>query len=357
MWHHEISSDRKQRTKERIKKMEKENQEGMENKEHATQVQIEYMKIMPVARMLNEKRLNGTITAQEKMKLDQILEYLWLIIHNYALKEGWLMSSKYRRDSDYFADLTQELHLMWLTKLWNYDPQMNAPTTYFSRYFRQCIREFAVANSQKMKQSQATNISKVRAAKAYLESQGIKYDDSLLAEYAGLSLKVTRETLQIMDNSIHANIEDSLNQISDYKSPESINMDIAESELLVQAISENLSELEMRVFLSYTDYNDSYYQVEDENHTEEEIEEYRSKFKSHYKSLTALAEEFDMSTKDISAIINSCRKKLSSDSRIRDLYGKPNKKQRATIKINENKDNLVTEIQIALFMEDDRDEE
>lgn len=314
-----------------------------------TQVQAEYIFTLPGAKLLHQKELDGTITEKEKRMLDKMLSQLWTLIKDYALKEAWQMSAKYRKDSDYFPDLQQELFMMWLQHLWTYDPKAYAPTTYFARYFRQAIREFAVANSQKLKQSQATNISKVKGAKSYLDSLGAKYDDSMLAEFAGLSLKVTRETLQIMSNSISANLDDSINFIPDNRNPESINMDIVESDLLVDVINRNLDDLEKEIFLSYVDYDDSYYKVASEDYSDEDVKAYRSKFKHHFKTLTALSEEFSMTPKEISAIISNARNKLSSDPDIIHLYGRRSKKQKPSLKFNENKSDLVEDVKNDLF--------
>lgn len=73
--------------------------------EHSNLTPQQFYRIaLPKAKELKLKKDNGTITLKEKDALDKILESLWALIFRYAVKEGWLMSSKYRRSSDFFED-------------------------------------------------------------------------------------------------------------------------------------------------------------------------------------------------------------------------------------------------------------
>lgn len=309
-----------------------------------------YMIALPKAKELKLKKDNGTITLKEKDALDKILESLWALIFRYAVKEGWLMSSKYRRSSDFFEDLKQDLHLKWLEVLWDYDPKETAPTTYFKYYFIETIRNAVVSNSQKMPQSIATNISKVRRAKAYFESRGIVYDEIMLAEASGLSIKVTKETLFYETNAIQGDIENSMNEMSDEYTPEKHTVNEDESSTLVKICKEALSDEELKVFLAYIDYNDSFYDIDKFYDDKAAMKKHNAKYKQHYKTQTALAEEFNIPPTKVSNIINSARNKIRLHPLFIETYGSKTI-ETPKMELNKKDDTVIMNIRAQLMGE------
>ena len=303
-----------------------------------------YMIALPKAKALKQKKDDGTITPKENAALDKILENLWALIFRYAVKEGWLMSSKYRRSSDFFEDLKQDLHLKWLEVLWDYDPKETAPTTYFKYYFIETIRNAVVSNSQKMPQSIATNISKIRRAKAYFDSKGIVYDEIMLAEAAGLSIKVTKETLFYESNAIQGDIDNSMNDVSDDYTPERYTVNEDESNTLIRICKEALSEQELKVFMAYIDYDDSFYDVDKFFDDKAAMKKHNAKYKQHYKTQTALAEEFNMSPTKISSIINSARNKIRVHLLFVETYGTKTM-EAPRMELNKKDDTVIMDIQ------------
>src|SRR5699024_10002026 len=49
------------------------------------------------------------------------------------------MTNKYRLPSDCFADLCQDMAIIFYEKYRDYDPTRTTPTTFFVRYFKQVI--------------------------------------------------------------------------------------------------------------------------------------------------------------------------------------------------------------------------
>lgn len=280
-----------------------------------------YMIALPKAKILRQKKLEGTITPAEERALDVILEKLWALIYRYAVKEGWTMSNKYRRSNDFFEDLKQDLHLKWLEVLWDYDPIKTKPTTYFKFYFVETTRNAVVSNSQKMPQSIATNISKVRRAKAYFDAKGIVYDDLMLAEASGLSIKVTKETLFFETNAIQGDIDDMLNEVPDEYTPEKFVAHEDELKTLLEICKSELSDEEFKVLMAYIDVDESYYDIEDIFDDDTAMKKHNAKYKNHYKTQTALAKEFDTTPTRISNLINSARNKIRENSTFIEMYG------------------------------------
>lgn len=144
---------------------------------------------------------------EHRLKMDTLTD-LWNQIRIFGISEAQRRMGKYRLDGDAFSDVQQAISEIFLEQLPNYNPLWSTPTTFFKPYFNQAITEYLLSNSQHLSQYDAKNVGIVRKAIYYFESQGIKWDESMIVDRTKLSPKVVKQTIQIASNSIRANVDD-----------------------------------------------------------------------------------------------------------------------------------------------------
>lgn len=189
------------------------------------------------------------LTYEERKKKDEIQTSLFGSIALFGISMARKRIARYRKSEDALQDIRQDLALIFFEKLPNYDPSRSAPTTYFRKYFDQVITEYVLKYSQHMTQYTASNVSKVRAAIKYCESQGIRWDEPLLVTITGLSAKVVKKTLHQAETSIYANIDEMINLQSNLPSPEEEYISNERLETLERALGDTLSDEDRELFL------------------------------------------------------------------------------------------------------------
>lgn len=189
------------------------------------------------------------LTYSELKKIDHIKSVLFGTVRSYGIDLARAMTKKYRLPSDCFADLCQDMAIIFFDKYKAYDPTRTTPTTYFVRYFKQVVSEYLVKNVHKLSQYDATNVIKVRRAIAEYEERGIRWTEEMLATKTGLSLKVVKSTLYFAYASNYAPIEEACELRSHIKTPEESLAEKESQEALLHALREHTTEEELEYFL------------------------------------------------------------------------------------------------------------
>lgn len=189
------------------------------------------------------------LTLKEEREKEQILEMLFGSIVKFGVSLAKKRLSLYRKDSDAMADIRQDMACIFFNKLPDYDPTRTTPTTYFLRYFNQVITEYILNYSQHMSQYDSHNVSIVRGAIKFYEEKGIAWDEMMIANKTGLSLKVVKYSLKLASNSIYANVDDTLDMASQIPTPEENYIEREKKITLYNAIREQLDPDELKFFL------------------------------------------------------------------------------------------------------------
>ena len=215
----------------------------------------------------DEVKKKRRLTSAEEQEKDEIKKMLFESVVRFGVAQARKRMSKYRKDSDAFQDVQQDLAVIFYERLPYYDPTLSTPTTYFLRYFNQVITEYVLQYSQHMSQYDAHNVSVVRAAIKHYEDAGIQWDEPMLVTKTGLSAKVVKNTLRLASNSIMSNIDDIIDMSSNLPTPEEEFLANEKTAAIYHALSETLTEEELRFFLYKMNLDGkerSYQQVADE---------------------------------------------------------------------------------------------
>ena len=197
---------------------------------------------------LEKKKKEKGLTVEEQLEIDEIRQMLFENVVRFGISLAHKRMGKYRKDTDAFQDIQQDLAVIFYDKLPLYDPTKSTPTTFYLRYFNQVITEYILKYSQHMSQYDAHNVSIVRAAIKYYEEQGIKWDEPMIVTKTGLSPKVVKNTLRMASNSIMANIDDALDMASNIPTPEENYMQNEKTSTLYRVLQETLSKEELNFF-------------------------------------------------------------------------------------------------------------
>lgn len=164
---------------------------------------------MLTLRFYEEKEDNLiSLTQSERDKKDQIETQLYGLVHFYAISLISAQSKSFRKDSDFFADLQQELQLIFCKHLYEYNPLTSAPTTFFKRHWVGGIARFLTTYSQRMTAHEARTISQVRKAAQELEKQGIAVTVTMISDRTGISPKRVQNAIRRAKTSIWACVDD-----------------------------------------------------------------------------------------------------------------------------------------------------
>lgn len=189
------------------------------------------------------------LTPKEEREKEQILEMLFGSIVKFGVSLAKKRLSLYRKDSDAMADIRQDMACIFFNKLPDYDPTRTTPTTYFLRYFNQVITEYILNYSQHMSQYDSHNVSIVRGAIIFYEEKGITWDEMMIANKTGLTLKVVKYSLKLASNAIYANVDDTLDMASNTPTPEENYIERERKITLYNALREQLDPDELKFFL------------------------------------------------------------------------------------------------------------
>ncbi|OUQ46275.1 hypothetical protein B5E64_05815 [Drancourtella sp. An12] len=195
------------------------------------------------------------LTYGELKQVDDIKAVLFGTVRSYGIDLAKTMTKKYRLPSDCFADLCQDMAIIFFEKYRDYDPTRTTPTTYFVRYFKQVISEYLMKNIHKLSQYDAANVLKIRRAVAAYEEQGVQWTEEMLANKTGLSLRVVRSTLYYAYASNYAPIEEACELKSRIKTPEESLAEKESQEALIHALKEHTTEEELDYFLLRVNLN------------------------------------------------------------------------------------------------------
>lgn len=211
--------------------------------------QLFYVGKIALKPILKKMKDGQPLTADEKRQYDETMTQLFQSIRPYGLSIAYQKIQRYRKASDYRADIENSIALMFFEHFPDYDPRLSAPTTFFKDYFMQAVSEYLHSNSQHLSPYDAKNVGCIRAAKNHFAALGVAYDEQLLAMYTGLSLKVVKNTLKIEENSTQVDVDDHLVYLAtETRSPSEILQDAERTDAIRSAIDETLDPFERDVF-------------------------------------------------------------------------------------------------------------
>lgn len=266
-------------------------------------------------------REERALTHEELMEENKIKEVLFACVKRYGVSLIRTMTQKYRLPSDCYADLNQDLAIIFYEKYRDYDPELTAPTTYFVRYFKQVISEYLVKNLHKLTQYDANNVLKVRRAIAYYESKGIQWTEEMLTIRTGLSSKVVHSTIYYAYTSNYASVEDAYDLKSHIKTPEESLAEKESHEALVRAIQNNTTPEELELL---------FMRINPDGTKEMPYEK--------------IAEVTGMSVRDVKKTLNSCICRLNQDRELLQHFAKPTlKKYKSTLSLQSNASDIMEE--------------
>lgn len=205
----------------------------------------------------DELKSQRNLSYREMKEIDTIKAFLFGTVRSYGIDLARKMTQKYRLPNDSFADLCQDMAIIFYEKYRSYDPTRSTPTTYFVRYFKQVISEYLIKNVHKLSQYDANNVLKIRRAIAQYEEMGIQWTEEMLATRTGLSLKVVKSTLFYGYASNYAQIEDALDLQSHFKTPEENLTEKEGQDALIRALLQNTDKEELEFFLLRVNLNGS----------------------------------------------------------------------------------------------------
>lgn len=213
--------------------------------------QVTFYKAKLDLAIMDQIETTRKLTYAEKARRNDTLEDLWSLIRLFGISEAQKRMRKYRLDNDAYSDVQQLLSEIFFERLPFYNPLWTAPTTYFVPYFNQAITDYILSFSQHLTQYDAKNVGILRRAIYYFESKGIKWDESMIVDRTGLSPKVVKQTLQIANNSIRANIDDVGPGLADkIRGPEEQFLDDECRSDIADALKNTLTRDELEFFLT-----------------------------------------------------------------------------------------------------------
>ncbi len=232
----------------------------------------------------------------EKREIDEMKQAMLESVMRFGIKRMHERLAKYRKDSDAFQDIQQELALIFYDKLDSYDPRRSTPTTYFVRYFDEAITNYVLNFSQHMTQYDANNVAAVRAAIKEYEGRGIDWDIAMLATHTRLSQKVVTNTLRIANNSIRGSVDDMVGIAANQPTPEEAYIQNERTNVIYNVLHESLSPEELTFLM------------------------HKLNFDGKERSITQVAEDLDMPVRDAKKMWSSIIARLNNNRSLQ-TYG------------------------------------
>lgn len=159
-----------------------------------------------------------------------------------------VINTKFHTYRRYMPDLYQEGIIGILKGMDSYDPKLGMPATYFNIYIVHEIIEFITVNVHNMTAYQARQISSLKKAIKTLESSNVNWTYESLSKQTGMSEKLVKSYLKIMDGGeeIHYDAVDysSSNITEEALSPEEQYIEKENSVILNRLIEEKLTPVE-----------------------------------------------------------------------------------------------------------------
>ena len=231
---------------------------------------------------------------------NKIRLFLWGNVIRFAQREiNRMMGSFSTREER--EEVLQELALVFLEKLPDYNPLTSAPTTFFVRYFREKISKYIRDSKIKLTQYDANNMRKINNAANFFKKRGIPYTVDMLAAQTGLSVKVVQTTILYSNNAKTASVEEAYTIQSDTPTPENLVEQQESDAILYQALMEDISADERKLVIM---------RINPDGRKEMPFED--------------IAKKTGMSIKEVKSIINKALCRLSQDDRLRHRFGNHN---------------------------------
>ncbi len=153
---------------------------------------------MPALKNLRQKEKDKTITQEEKKEKDEILCMLFYLIKNYGYNIMNDMTKGCHLRYHDREELATMIKLAFMEHIYDYDPHKSTPTTYFKHYFIEAVRNY-LQFCMGINQYYYTNMKKVRNVLNRYSQSDSKCDPELISRLTGLSPKVVKKTLEMME--------------------------------------------------------------------------------------------------------------------------------------------------------------
>lgn len=163
----------------------------------------------------------------------------------------YIINTKFHTYRRYMPDLYQEGVIGILKGMESYDPELGMPATYFNIYIVHEIIEFITINVHNMTPYQARQIASLKKAIKGFEKENIKWNYLSLSKQTGLSEKLVKSYLSIMDNGEEVHYDavnySSANITEEEPSPEEQYIEKEKAIILNRLIEEKLTPSEGEV--------------------------------------------------------------------------------------------------------------
>lgn len=220
-------------------------------KKKLTTEQKEFYLIKTRLQQLDELERQRDLNLVELHEKNDLNTRLWEKMIRYARSLSATSTRGYALPNDYLDDLVQALALKFYINFPKYDPLVATPTTFFHFYFLEAIGEYKRNDSQNgLSANDANNIARIKRAIKQHELLGEAYDVSILSIDTGLSVKVVKKTLNLMNNALVANIDNMLDLKSTIPQPEEVALNNELNEELYSVIDSTLTAFEKKIFFS-----------------------------------------------------------------------------------------------------------
>ena len=252
-----------------------------------------------------DKLLDAAIYMKLENTRNNLREMLWLLVREYIISLINKRCRYFHVSDDKKGELVNEAAATFVIKLPLYDPTWSAPTTYFTRVFTEeidrWIRHEIPGNPT---QNMFRNIRKVSHARNELLQMDIAPTPEVIADRAGMSVKVVKDTISFMNETATESIDECVNMAGNLPSPESVYIDEEFRKACWEA-TKHLSDEEWTMFWRYykmpPDYRDTGIDADVPQLSREECT---------YKGI---AKELGETPKRVKSVLTNARKKLLHD--------------------------------------------
>lgn len=201
----------------------------------------------------NEKAKKGEMTPEDERLLNAAKSKLLEAIIKYARSLSSSSLENYAKASDYQDDVMQSIVENMIKTLDKYDPLRTTPTTFFRPYIQGAVTKYKRDEIQHLTANDANHVNLVRAAIRKHELRNESWNHEILSKDTGLSIKVVKRTLALMNSATYANIDDCADLKANYPTPEESFLDNEKKRILYESINSELSDFEKEFF--YTKIN------------------------------------------------------------------------------------------------------
>ena len=251
---------------------------------------------MPALKDLRQKEKDKTITQEEKKEKDEILCMLFYLIKNYGYNIMNDMTKGCHLRYHDREELATMIKLAFMEHIYDYDPHKSTPTTYFKHYFIEAVRNY-LQFCMGINQYYYTNMKKVRNVLNRYSQTDSKCDPEIISRLTGLSPKVVKKTLEMMEYH-KVGIDEVFDISSNNITPEETVLEKEKLLRLNKILKDALSPLEEKHMLLRLNLDGV-----------------------RLRTYGEIAEAMGSSVQDVSFILKNAQKKLRSDQNLKDFLG------------------------------------